>query len=84
MNLTNIKGNMITQTKYTSEYSVDKRAVCPLTDWSANSIYKCENTEQLIKYYHAALGLHPKQTLATAARARYLKGCPGLTTKAIN
>ena len=51
---------------------------------SANNIYECQNKQQLIKYYHAALGSHPKRTLVAAAKKGYLKGLPGLTTEAIN
>ena len=47
------------------------------------SVYECENKQQLIKYYHASLGSHPKRTLIEAANAGYLKGCPGLTATAI-
>ena len=45
--------------------------ITPTTDWSqdsdgifsiqANSIYKCENSEQMKKYYHASLCSHPKR-----------------------
>ena len=37
-------------------------------------IYYFSNKEQLIKYYHASLGSHPKTTLIAAANAGYLKG----------
>ena len=84
MNLGNTGGNRITPTVNLSKYSLDKRVICPTSEWSANSIYECSNTEQLIKYYHATLGLHPKRTLAAAAKAGYLLGCPGLTAEAIN
>ena len=47
------------------------------------SVYECENKQQLIKYYHASLGSHPKRTLIEAANAGYLKGCPGLTAAEI-
>ena len=30
------------------------------------SVYECENKQQIIKYYHASLGYHPKQTLIEA------------------
>jgi hypothetical protein len=83
MKLTDTGENRITPTMDPSEYSVDKSTICPPTDWSANSIYECENTEQLIKYQHAAIELHPKQTLAATAMAGYLQGCPGLTAEAI-
>ena len=49
----------------------------------ANSIYECENKEQLTKYYHASLGSHPKATLIEAANSNYLRGCPGLDATAI-
>ena len=52
--------------------------------WSVNSIYECNNKEQLIKYYHSSLGSHPKPTLAFAAKSGYLQGCPGLKADAIN
>ena len=52
--------------------------------WSINSIYECENKQQLMKYYHASLGSHTRHTLYTAAKAGYLQGCPGLTPEAIN
>ena len=50
---------------------------------SVNSIYECENKEQLIQYYHASLGSHPKTTLIAAADAGYLRGCPGLDATSI-
>ena len=67
--------------------------ITPTTDWTndsdgifhmqANSIYKCENKEQLIQYYHASLCSHPKTVLIAAADAGYLRGCPGLTATGI-
>jgi len=48
-----------------------------------NSIYECQNKEQLTKYYHSALGSHPKTTLIEAANAKYLRGCKGLDATAI-
>ena len=52
--------------------------------WSVNSIYKCQNKEQLVKYFHASLGSHVTSTLSCAARAGYLQGCPGFTQESIN
>ena len=67
--------------------------ITPTTDWAndsdgifhiqANSIYECENKEQLIQYYHASLCSHPKTVLIAAADAGYLRGCPGLTATGI-
>ena len=53
-------------------------------DYHFYSIYECYNKEQLIKYYHAILGSHPKTTLIAAANEGYLTGCPGLTASAIS
>ena len=47
-------------------------------------MYECENKEQLIKYYNANLGSHPKTTLIEAAKADYLKGCPVMDAQAIS
>ena len=67
--------------------------ITPQTDWAnesddiysiqANSIYECENKDQLIQYYHASLCSHPKSVLIAAADAGYLRGCPGLDASAI-
>ena len=48
------------------------------------SVYECENKQQLIKYYHASLGSHPKRALIEAANTGYLKGCLGLTEAEIS
>ena len=55
-----------------------------IVEASVNLIYECDNKEQLIKYYHAALGSHTKTTLITAAKTGYLQGCPSLTAEAVN
>ena len=60
MSLSDTGGNRITPPSDPSEYSIDTSAICQTQNGSANSIYECENTEQLIKYYHASLGSHPK------------------------
>ena len=52
-----------------SEYDRSNGLVMSAIQWSVNSIYECQNREQLIKYYHASLGLHVKLTLQAAARA---------------
>ena len=48
-----------------------------------NAIYKCENKEQLIEYYHASLCSHPKLTLIAAAKRRFLRGFKGLNEQSI-
>ena len=49
----------------------------------ANSVYDCDTQEQLIKFYHATYFSQTKDTLIKAARAGYLRGCPGFTQKGI-
>ena len=67
--------------------------ITPETDWTTesdgiyqvqvNSIYECENKEQLVKYYHASLCSHPKTSLIAAADVGFLRGCPGFDATAI-
>ena len=58
--------------------------VLSVIKYQANSIYKCENKQKLIKYHHASLGSHPKRAPIEYANSGYLKGCPGLTSAAIS
>ena len=67
-----------------ADYDAVTGTVCMAIGFSANNIYECQSKQQLILYYHAALGSHPKRTLAAAAKAGYLRGFPGLTAEAIN
>ena len=68
-----------------ADYDAGTGTVCMAIGWSVNSIYECQNKNQLtLYYYHASLSSHPKQTLAAAAKAGYLRGFPGLSAEAIN
>ena len=49
----------------------------------ANSIYECENTNQLIQFYHATMGFPAVSTWCKAIDAGYFKGWPGLTSKRV-
>ena len=49
----------------------------------ANSIYECENTNQLIQFYHATMGFPAASTWCKAIDAGYFKGWPGLTSKRV-
>ena len=49
----------------------------------ANSIYECENTDQLLQFYHATMGFPATSTWCKAIDAGYFKGWPGLTTKRV-
>ena len=78
--LTSEGGDRITPPTAPSEYDPSSGIVFHA---KINSIYECENKEQLTKYYHASLGSHPKSTLIEAANSNYLRGCPGLDATAI-
>ncbi len=47
----------------------------------ANSLYNCNNTQQLTRFYHACLFSPVLSTLINAINKGYLKGFPGLTTQ---
>ena len=49
----------------------------------ANSIYKCETTEDLIKFYHVCLLFSVKSTWLKAINAGYFKGWPGVIAKRV-
>ena len=76
-------GNRITPLEDKEDLANTNGMAMAMIQWSINSIYECENKEQLIKYYHSSLCSHPKSTLMAAARAGYLQGCKGLTAEAI-
>ena len=61
------------------KYDPASGMVLSAINWNINAIYECSGAEELTKYYHAALGSHPKSSLITEAKAGYLKGFPGLT-----
>ena len=84
MNLEDDGGSQLTPTYDADEYDVSSGNLYQMMQHSANNIYECENKNELIKYYHASLCLHPKRTLSAAAKARYLRGFPSLGAPAIN
>ena len=75
--------NIITPYTAPEEYDPSSMMTFAEIEYHANLIYECENKEQLIKYYHSSIGSHPKTNLIAAAKAGYLKWCPGLNAKAI-
>ena len=80
--------NCITPHTSPEEYDASKGLIMGANakkiKWSVNSIYECANTKQLIKYYHASLDSHPKQTLVAAITRGYLKWFKGLTAERVN
>ena len=79
--LTSEGGQQIQPETSPEEYDPSEGAILQA---SVNAIYECENKEQLIKYYHAALGSHTKTTLTAAANRGYLRGFPGLQAEGIS
>jgi hypothetical protein len=49
----------------------------------ANSLYECNNTYQLINFYHATLNYLVVSTLVKAINKGYLKGFAGLTSRQV-
>ena len=49
-----------------------------------NAIYECDNTEELVRYYHTAFFSPTKHRMLIVEKHGYFRGCPGLTRKAIN
>jgi hypothetical protein len=54
------------------------------TSNTAHSLYDCDNTQQLIRFYHACLFSPVKSTLIKAINRGYFKGFPCLTSKRVN
>jgi hypothetical protein len=50
----------------------------------ANAIFGLPNNQQSVLYYHAAAGLHPKETFLDAVRTGNYATWPGLRTQLIN
>ena len=49
-----------------------------------SSIYECDNTKEIIRYYHASFFSPTKYRMLAADKLGYFRGFPGLTYKAIN
>ena len=74
--ITSKGGNIVTPDTASEEYNPSNGGIFATIKHHVKSIYDCVNKEQLIKYYRASLGSHPKTTLVEGAKAMYLKGCP--------
>ena len=74
MNLTDDKVGPCQPQADPTEWDQTSRTQCENLQFSASNIYECENKNQLLLYYHASLGSHPKRVLAAAAKAGYLQG----------
>jgi hypothetical protein len=55
----------------------------PQSTTIANILYNCDNTQQLIRFYHACLFSPVVSTLINTINKGYLKGFPGLTSQRV-
>ena len=84
MALTSKGGNRITPDTEEEDLQTADGMTMATIRYHVHSVYKCNNKEQLIKYYHSRIGFHPKTTLISAAKSGYLRGLPGFNAKAIS
>ena len=63
-------GNNIIDPTITNDFTSEVE----MPSFFANSIYECENTGQLIKFYHAAMGFPVTSTWCKAIDAGYFRG----------
>lgn len=80
MPITSEGGTHVTPETHPDEFDTTSSMILYL---HAQSIYECSSQGDLIRYYHAALGSPIPMTMIKAANVGYLRGCPGLSAKAI-
>jgi hypothetical protein len=66
-----------------TDLKFDDNATTPQTTAIAHSLYNCNKTQQLTRFYHACLFLPVTTTLTNAINKGYLKGFPGLTAQRV-
>ena len=66
-----------------AEDTTDFTSEVKMPSFFANSIYECETTGQLIRFYHATMGYPVTSTWCKAIDAGYFRGWPGLTLKRV-
>ena len=71
------KTNNIIPADDSSESSSDHK----MPAFFANSIYECENTKQLVQFYHATMGFPTTSTWCKAIDAGYFQGWPDLMSQ---
>ena len=78
MALTSKGGNHITPDTEEEDLQTADGMTMATIRYHFHSVYKCNNKEQLIKYYHSRIGFHPKTTLISAAKSCTGDGVTGL------
>jgi hypothetical protein len=68
---------------WTTNLKIDDNVTIPQTMAVAHSLYNCDNTQQLTRFYHACLFLPVVSTLTNAINKGYLKGFPGHTAQCV-
>jgi hypothetical protein len=67
-----------------TDLKIDDNVTTPQTTAVAHSLYDCNNTQQVTRFYHACLFLPVVSTLTNAINKGYLKGFPSLTAQCIH
>jgi hypothetical protein len=70
----------IVDDSWTTDIKVVNNNSTPQSLTIAHSLYDCDNSQQLIRFYHACLFSLVISTLTNAINKGYLKGFPGLTS----
>jgi hypothetical protein len=73
----------IVDDSWTTNLKIDDNVTTPQTTAVAHSLYDCNNTQQLMRFYHTCLFLLVVSTLTNAINKGYLKGFPGLTAQCV-
>jgi hypothetical protein len=68
---------------WTTDLKIDDNVTTPQTTTAPHSLYDCDNTQQLTRFYHACLFLLVISTLTNAINKGYLKGFPSLTAQRV-
>jgi hypothetical protein len=68
---------------WTTDMKVVDKDSTPQSDAVTHSLYDCDNTQHLIRFYHACLFSPVVSTLITAINKGYLKDFPGLTSQQV-
>jgi hypothetical protein len=71
----------IVDNSWTTDIKVMDNNSTPQSSTIAHSLYDCDNTQQLIRFYHVCLFSPVFSTLTNAINRGYLKGFPGLTSQ---
>jgi hypothetical protein len=69
---------------WTTNLKINDSITTPQTTAVAQSLYDCNNMQQLMHFYHTCLFLPVISTLTNAINKGYLKGFPGFTAQCVH